>query len=200
MIQFSYHRISDHSFEIRIQTPMTRVGTLHRLITAIYVLGLDVISATVETILIDDAEYSRDTFGLQFGENCPNGDINLMSTQLGLLMETVIQDQQDPAELLKEYHLQPPEVMSFFDTPPVILFQDHPETSTTQFHIEAVNRRGLLYHLTRVLFEEGVNIRRGVVGQKDGYIEDTFYLQFRDGILGEEFSAKIEKSILGRSN
>ena len=65
MVSFSWTALSDRFFEIRIKTPVTRVGTLHRLTAAIYVLGLDIISGTVDTIQEAGEEFTDDIFLLQ---------------------------------------------------------------------------------------------------------------------------------------
>ncbi|HNE23236.1 MAG TPA: hypothetical protein PLG78_08715, partial [Leptospiraceae bacterium] len=104
MISFSWTALSEHIFEIRIKTPVTRVGTLYRLTAAIYVLGLDIVSGTVDTAHEHGEEYADDTFLLR-----PSSDgetsFAYYSARVGVLMETLIRNEKDPDDLLRERNI-----------------------------------------------------------------------------------------------
>ncbi len=199
MIQFSWTLISNDSFQIEIRTNSVQIGTLYRLTSAIYVLGLDIQSGDVYTIEEEDGPISHDTFTLRIlNPAAAQSGVSDCTTKLGMLMETLLQEDADPDRLLRENKVTIPENRKFFENPPEIVFQDVPKRRRTQFYIETQGRTGLLFHLTRVLSREHINIVQATIRTlPNGMAEDTFYLQFKDAPLGPELSAKLEKLILG---
>lgn len=198
MVSFSWSMLDDGTIEVWIRTPVTRIGTLHRLTAAIFVLGLDIVSGDVDTVEENGETFSQDRFVLQGSPRLSsNRSMAEYSAQLGFLMETLLSREIDPDEMLKERNISPPEKKLFFDTKPELVFQDHEELGYTQFYIETISRTGLLFHLTRTIFKEGLNIFRATIRTTSyGTAEDTFYLQYNDGILGPEISKHLEEQIL----
>jgi len=198
MISFSWTALSDRFFEIRIKTPVTRVGTLHRLTAAIYVLGLDIISGTVDTIQEADEEYTDDVFLLQ---PSMEGESNFAfySARVGVLMETLLRNEKDPDDLLRERQIQPPSFEFLFSEAPEITFRDVPDKGMTVFHLTSQNRTGLLFHLTRLFAEEGVSILRGTIKSESDLAVDRFYLQQNQTYITEECKARLLEKMKGKA-
>jgi len=201
MIQFSWTQLAPDKFRIEIKTPTVRIGTLHRLTAAIYVQGLDIESGDVYTIEEAGEFFSQDSFVIRVAEaSKSSGGLTEATTRLGTLMETLLRGDSDPDDLLKQNKVQPPDTIKFFENPPEILFQDIPARKRTQFYIETSGRRGLLYHLTRILYRENINILQATIRTRpNGMAEDTFYLQYEDGPLGQDISKKLEALITGKT-
>ncbi len=202
MISFSWTQLSGNLVELEIKTPVVRTGTLYRLTAAIYVLGLDIVEGDVDTLEEEGILYSQDRFLLQLADPQNRHDKNLQehSSKLGILMETMLVQNRDPDEIFVEQGVIPPTRNFFFESPPEILFQDHRESNETQFYIETVNRTGLLFQLTRLLYREEINIVRATIRTTPfGTAEDTFYLQYGDSVLGQLLSRHLESLILGKN-
>ncbi len=200
MISFSWVKIDNQSFQIEIKTPVVRVGTLYRLTAAIYILGLDIVTGDVDTIEENGQLFSMDRFLIRILDPGSRDQLMDFTANLGFLMDSIIREDQNPDVLLAERNIKLPEVKSFFEVAPEIVFQDHPEENCTEFYVEALGRRGFLFHLTRTLASENVNILKGTIRTADsGQAEDTFLLQYNDQPLGKQLSEKIEKLILGSS-
>ncbi|HNN61232.1 MAG TPA: ACT domain-containing protein, partial [Leptospiraceae bacterium] len=185
MISFSWTALSEHIFEIRIKTPVTRVGTLYRLTAAIYVLGLDIVSGTVDTAHEHGEEYADDTFLLR-----PSSDgetsFAYYSARVGVLMETLIRNEKDPDDLLRERNINPPDIRFLFEALPEITFRDIPDRKVTEFNITSQNRTGLLFHITRIFAEEGISILRGTIKSEEDTAKDRFFLQQQGECISEE--------------
>lgn len=197
MISFSWTALSERFFEIRIKTPVTRVGTLHRLTAAIYVLGLDIISGTVDTIQEGGEEYTDDVFLLQ---PSLEGESNFAyySARVGVLMETLLRNEKDPDDLLRERHIQPPDFAFLFADAPEITFENIEGKDITAFHLTSLNRTGLLFHLTRLFAEEGVSILRGTIKSEGELAKDRFFLQQNGTFVTEECKASLLEKMKGK--
>lgn len=190
MIRFSWSVIDDHRFQIQVQTPVTRIGTLHRLTAAIYVLGMDVVSGNVLTEMDSETGElnSHDNFVLRIAQ--PDNfhfPLHEITTKLGVLMETVLQKDLEPSHFLTENKVETPDPAKLFAGPHTIRFQPTPDGRMTQMYVESVDRTGLLYHITQVLARENINVWSAVILTNDrGTTEDTFYIQ-ADGTALTEF-------------
>lgn len=200
MISFGWEQVSQDQFTVRIKTPVVRVGTLYRLTAAIYVLGLDIVSGIVDSVTEEGMLLSNDEFLLRFpDQKKDSGVLNESVMQLGVIMETLLGKEIDPDILLAERNIKPPEPILFFESQPDIVFQDHLSNQCTEFYIEVVDRRGLLFHLTRNLAKMNINILKADIrAAPGGMAEDTFYLQYNEKPLGMELSKQIEHAILGK--
>ncbi len=198
-MHFSWQRINSERFEVTVKTPVTRIGTLYRLTSAIYLAGLDIEDGQVDTHHEGDVDFTVDHFVLRIDENISNSVDSDVSVKLGVFMETLLDDTTDPDVLLLQHGVRIPELSSFFETQPEIVFEDLNESRETQFYIETLNRRGLLFHLTRILAEENISIVRGEIHTHDGgRAEDSFFLQYEGDMLGEKLAKKLEGRILGK--
>lgn len=196
MISFSWSVNGTRNFSITIRTSVTRVGTLNRFVSAIYALGLDIESGTVDTLDEGDGLVSSDSFELHVSDEIRNPDPMDFLNRLGVLMENLIHEESSPEALLIEKGIKAPGKTWFFESPPVLVFEDHPELEMTEFYFESINRRGLLYHLTLILAQENIEIIRGKIGSDEwGNAIDTLYLQYQGGILGPELSKRLERLI-----
>ncbi|MDH5654588.1 MAG: hypothetical protein OEZ34_01680 [Spirochaetia bacterium] len=197
-MNFVWSRLPDGTIEIQIKTPVVEVGTLYRLTAAIYAMGLDILSGDISSDTGEDGiPYSNDRFILQH-TNSEESE-GAISAKLGILMETLLRENMDPDEFLRKEKIQPPVKLEFFETEPVILFQNSKEWNATQFYIESQNRTGLLFHLTRILARKNVDIIRAKIRTENYLVKDTFYLQYNGSFLEPDTSKKIESEILSRS-
>ncbi len=199
MIHFSWSVIDDHRFQIQVRTPVTRVGTLHRLTAAIYVLGMDVISGNV---LTEADEESGELFSLDnFVLRSANPDrvhfpLHDLTTKLGVLMETVLQKDLEPASILSEHKVEPPNPAQLFGETHSIRFEQAPDGRMTRMFVESPDRPGLLYHITQVLARENVNVWSAVILTNDrGTTEDSFYLQADGTALSDVRTQALEGAI-----
>ncbi len=198
MISFSWSVQDDGKYKLEVRTPITRIGTLYRLTASIYIVGLDIASGEVETVNENGQDFSMDSFILQEGESRGAEAFQMASAQLGLLMETLIQQESNVDDLLVEHNIRIPDISTFFDAPPEMLFQNNPDDNYSEFYIETVNRRGLLFHLTRILAREKVDILGAVIRSNVmGRAEDTFSVQYDGGPLPLEVIQRLELDITG---
>ncbi len=212
-VQFAWSVIDDHRVQVSVTTPVTRVGTLHRLTAAIYVLGMDIVSGNVLTESEDGEAanpdgagssgelVSRDNFVLRLTQTKMNNfPMHEITGKLGVMMETILQKDVDPAALLAEHSVQPPDATDLFAEPHTIRFTEVAGRNMTQMYVESKDRTGLLYHLTQVLARENVNIWNAVIVTTDtGVTEDSFYLQHEGRALSESFAAELRAKIEGKS-
>lgn len=197
MINFSWTQEEDGSYRLSVRTPVTTSGTLYRLTAAIYMVGLDILSGDIRTVREGDIEYSEDIFLLMPDGSTGQDLSGEISARLGILMESLLSENADPDRMLEENGIRVSPLITFFDNAPEIVFEDLPDKLETRFYIETVNRRGLLYHLTRILAREQINIVSGKVRTSaQGRAEDLLHLQYRGRALGEELAGKIETHIV----
>jgi [protein-PII] uridylyltransferase len=67
--------------------------------------------------------------------------------------------------------------------PPRVLWVDDASRSATVVEVRAHDRVGLLYRLTHVLADEGIDVRSARIATLGAEAVDTFYLVDRDGQL-----------------
>lgn len=172
MIDFSYKKEND-CISITIRTDATEVGTLFRITACLYALKMDIIEGEILTIQDGGKQFSQDTFLIR------SEDENSQSHfQLGVLMDTVFSKHEDIMQLLERYNLQEPATEVFFRESPEFIFTDDLDSGTTCFYLESGAGRGLLYHITRILMQNGINILSGKIETdlESGRAHDTFYL------------------------
>lgn len=199
MIHFAWSVIDDHRFQIQVRTPVTRVGTLHRLTAAIYVLGMDVISGNVLTEADSESGdlVSLDNFVLRSANpDRVHFPLHDLTTKLGVLMETVLQKDLEPASILSEHKVEAPNPAQLFGEEHSIRFEQAPDGRMTRMFVESPDRPGLLYHITQVLARENVNVWSAVILTNDrGTTEDSFYLQADGAALSDVRRQALEGAI-----
>lgn len=198
MIDFSYKKDND-LISIGIKTDTTEVGTLFRITTCLYALKMDIISGEIQTIEENGKYYTLDTFLIR------SEDENASSAfQLGVLMDSVFSKQEDIAKLLENFHLTEPPLDMFFRENPEFIFTDDEDSGTTCFYLESGSGRGLLYHITRILMNNHIDVIAGKIETDDllGRAKDTFYLKDEHGkpFGNLELVEKLRKEILKPAN
>jgi len=197
MVSFSWTALSESIFEIRVKTPVTRIGTLYKLTAAIYILGLDIISGTVDTVNEAGEEFTDDSFLLRPAAE-GESDFSFYSSRVGVLMETLIRNEKDPDDLLRERQIDPPNIRFLFESPPNIAFEDVPDSHLTSFAITSQNRTGLLFHLTRIFTEEEVSIIRGTIKSERDTAKDRFFVQNGGSCLARDTKNRLVERITGK--
>ncbi|WCL49808.1 hypothetical protein [Leptospira sp. GIMC2001] len=177
MIDFSYKKEND-CISISIRTDTTEIGTLFRITACLYALKMDIISGEILTITENGKEYTLDTFLIRSEDE--NAD---SAFQLGVLMDTVFSKHEDMESLLSSYEITEPPLDIFFKENPEFIFTDDPESDSTCFYLESGTGRGLLYHITKVLMNNEVNVLAGNIetDSTEGRARDTFYLKDKEG-------------------
>lgn len=199
VINFSWTPVGPEQTLLEIKTPTVRVGTLYRLAAAIYCLDLDIYSGDVDTVQEDGELYSRDRFFLRPVEG-KERDPSEVHHSLGVLMETLLSDRIDPEKLLQQHDHSIPDPSYFFDRAPELVFDRDAEKKETRFYIETTGRTGLLIHLVRHFYLEGINIVTATIRTSNsGMAQDQFHLQKEGAPLTDEQCRRIEARILGRS-
>ena len=108
---------------------------------------------------------------------------NKKAVEIGLMMDTIFSKRKGLDELFQNHEYKPPFVKNFFRERAELIFQDEPVKNQTCFYIEADSGRGLLYHVTKVLLENKINILSGTI-ETDKITQranDTFYLVDHEG-------------------
>ena len=173
MIDFQYKTLDDEIL-VTLKTDVTEIGTFHRMASVIYLLGWDIISGEILTVSENGIEYAIDTLRLKSETNLGNKK----AVEIGLMMDTIFSKRKGLDELFQNHEYKPPFVKNFFRERAELIFQDEPVKNQTCFYIEADSGRGLLYHVTKVLLENKINILSGTI-ETDKITQranDTFYL------------------------
>jgi UTP:GlnB (protein PII) uridylyltransferase len=196
MIDFSYKKDAD-LIELSIRTDATKIGTLFRIVACLFVLKMDILSGEVQTIEEGGILYTLDNFTVRsLDENADS------AFQLGVLMDTAFSKYEDATKLLEEYNLGEPDPKLFFKDNFEFIFTDDPETNTTCFYMESKNARGLLYHITRILMKNQINIISAKVetNSESNLAMDRFYIrdsENRPVSQNRELIEKIKREIKG---
>lgn len=186
MISFSWTPTGPAQFLLEVQTPVTRIGTLYRLTAAIYDAGLDIFSGDINTVKIDSEVYSSDRFFLRKVEGY-NGEIDDTGHQLGMLMETLLSDRNDPETLLQEHGKKLPSAEEMVQRDAELVFEQTKDHSETRMYIETYSRTGFLLHMSRILYLEGLNISAATIRTTHaGIAQDYFHLQENGRALSDE--------------
>ena len=158
MIDFQYKTLDDEIL-VTLKTDVTEIGTFHRMASIIYLLGWDIISGEILTVNQDGIDYAIDTLRLKSDTN----PASKKAVEIGLMMDIIFSKRKGLEELFQNYEYKPPIIKNFFRERAELIFQDEPERNQTCFYIEADSGRGLLYHVTKVLLENQINIISGSI-------------------------------------
>lgn len=178
MIDFQYKTL-DGEILVTLKTDITEMGTFHRMATVIYLLGWDIISGEILTISEGGVDYAIDTLRLRADSIQGNNK----AIEIGLMMDAIFSKRKGLEELFQNHESKTPIVKNFFRERAELIFQDEPANNQTCFYIEADSGRGLLYHVTKVLFENKINILSGKIDTDKitQRANDTFYLVDHEG-------------------
>lgn len=195
MIDFSYKREGE-KISLTLKLDTTKIGTFYRLTAILYALGLDILSGKIETIRDGDNTYSLDTLDVK----SESTDANQLAAQLAILMDSVFSQNVSLEELLAKYRITYPKISKFFQEDVEFIFEDDKEKQMTCFYLEAGSGRGLLYHISRVLSENSINIVSGMIetDEVNGRAKDTFYLTDKNGKMfgGTQLAEELHQKIV----
>lgn len=195
MIEFQYKTL-DEEILVTLKTNITEIGTFHRMATVVYTLGWNILSGEISTIQENGIEYAIDTLKLK----SITGTNSKKAVEIGILMDSIFSKKNNLEEFLSKYEFKQPYVKDFFREKAELIFEDDETLKQTCFYIEADSGRGLLYHLTKVLAENQINIISGKIetDKITSRAKDTFYLLDDKGsMFGKTSKAdEIRKQIL----
>jgi len=177
MVDFSYKK-EGNLISLTIRTDSTEIGTLFRIIACLYVLKMDILSGEVQTLEENGKSYTYDRFLVK--SLSPEND---SAFELGVLMDSLFTRYEDIHKILKSYDLRDPDPQIFFEGNFEFIFMDDPQTSTTCFYMESRNARGLLYHVTRILMKNKIDIVSAKI-ETDSVANlamDRFYIRDENG-------------------
>ncbi|MDI7190610.1 ACT domain-containing protein [Leptospira santarosai] len=195
MIHFHYKE-NDGFYTVTLKTSETAPGTLHKMVKAMFFMGWEIVSGDIETIEEEGRFYSYDIFMLRSDET----DSKIKASKLGVLMSSVFTDDfvleemihhSSEVDLRNTYHLSPDSKLEF----------ENIELGTkTKFTLEAPDRKGLLYFVTGVLKENGINIHSATIrtDRTGNRAQDTFILSDTKGggFAGSSLEDRVSRNIL----
>ena len=198
MIEFKYSAQGE-GIIITLKTPVTEVGTLHKMVSVIYSLDWDIVSGDIKTIVEDGVSYSYDTFKIKKVLKKKFATPG----ELALLMESVFNSGSNLDEICRQIDSKKSKPRKFFKSKSELVFQDDIEKKVTIFYIEAENAKGLLFYLTKVLKDYRIDILEATIDTdlETKMARDTFYLRDSNGNLfgnlpiAEEIRIKILKDV-----
>ena len=158
--------------EIVIYTP-DHPGLFSRLAGAISVSGGSIVDAKVFTTTDG---FALDVFSVQDAEGGPFGD----ATRVGRLRQAIEKTLAGEIAPRAVFAQRPPKKRTTaFRVRPRVHFDNEASTIATVVEVEGLDRPGLLYEVTRALFESGLSISSAIVSTYGERAMDVFYV--RDG-------------------
>lgn len=178
MIDFHYKTLDDEIL-VTLKTDVTEIGTFHRMASVIFFLGWDILSGEILTVNENGTDFAIDTLRLKADGNGGSKK----AVEIGIMMDAIFSKRKSLDELLQNFEKRTPNIRNFFRERAELIFQDEPEKNQTCFYIEADSGRGLLYHVTKVLLENRINILSGLIETDEitQRAKDTFYLVDHNG-------------------
>ena len=158
--------------EIVIATP-DHPGLFSRLAGAISVSGGSIVDAKVFTTTDG---FALDVFSVQDTDGGPFGDAARVERLRQAIVKTLTGQMAPRAHFARR---KPRRRNSAFRVRPRIHFDNDASTTATVVEVEGLDRPGLLYEVTRALFESGLSISSAIVSTYGERAMDVFYV--RDG-------------------
>jgi [protein-PII] uridylyltransferase len=152
-----------------------RSGLFSRLAGAITLSGGSIVDARIFTT-VDG--FALDVFSVQNAEGGPFGDAARVE-RLRRNIARVLADDGKPQSLFGARSLR--RQARGFSVKPRIAFDNEASTVATVIEVEALDRPGLLYDITRALFEAGLSISSAVVATYGERAVDVFYIRDKFG-------------------
>lgn len=199
MIEFNYKE-EYGVYRVTLKTSETAPGTLHKMVKAMFFMGFEILSGDIRTIKDGDSMISYDEFLLR----SPETDSKIKASKLGILMSSVFSDDNALEEMIQTSSEIDIRNTFYLGQDSQLEFEDLPGNSATKFYLEAPDRKGLLYFVTGVLKDLGINILSGEV-RTDGKslkAQDTFILTDSRtdlGFAGSSTEERIRRYILQSS-
>ena len=177
--------------EIVVATP-DHPGLFSRLAGAISVSGGSVVDAKVFTTTDG---FALDVFSVQDADGGPFGDAARIERLREAIVKTLTGQIAPRAHFARR---RPRRRNSAFRVRPRIGFDNDASTTATVVEVEGLDRPGLLYEVTRALFESGLSISSAIVSTYGERAMDVFYI--RDGfghkILHPERLKSVEERLV----
>jgi [protein-PII] uridylyltransferase len=177
--------------EIVIYTP-DHAGLFSRLAGAISISNGSILGAKIFTT---SDGYALDVFRVQDAAGGPFGDGGRIERLRQTIIKTLGGQIQPRAELAKR---PPGRRAAAFKTRSRVNFDNEASAVSTLIEVESLDRVGLLYEITRALFEMGLSISAAVIVTYGELAVDTFYV--RDGfghrVTHPERLAQIEARLM----
>ncbi|MBW0433267.1 amino acid-binding protein [Leptospira yasudae] len=195
MVHFHYKE-NDGLYTVTLKTSETAPGTLHKMVKTMFFMGWEIVSGDIETIEENGQLFSYDVFTLKSDET----DSKIKASKLGILMSSVFTEDSALEEIIHHsseidlrntYHLSADSKLEF---------EDIESGTKTKFTLEAPDRKGLLYFVTGVLKENGINIHSATIrtDRTGNRALDTFILTDAKGagFAGSSLEDRISRNIL----
>jgi [protein-PII] uridylyltransferase len=177
--------------EIVIYTP-DHAGLFSRLAGAISISNGSILGAKIFTT---SDGYALDVFRVQDAAGGPFGDGGRIERLRQTIIKTLGGQIQPRTELAKR---PPGRRAAAFKTRSRVNFDNEASAVSTLIEVESLDRVGLLYEITRALFEMGLSISAAVIVTYGELAVDTFYV--RDGfghrVTHPERLAQIEARLM----
>jgi [protein-PII] uridylyltransferase len=158
--------------EIVIATP-DHPGLFSQLAGAVSVSGGSVVDAKVFTTTDG---FALDVFSVQDADGGPFGDAARVERLREAIVRTLTGEMAPRAHFARRRQRRR---NSAFRVRPRIHFDNDASTTATVVEVEGLDRAGLLYEVTRALFESGLSISSAIVSTYGERAMDVFYV--RDG-------------------
>ncbi|AYV56083.1 ACT domain-containing protein [Leptospira kmetyi] len=195
MIQFHYKE-NDGLYTVTLKTSETAPGTLHKMVKAMFFMGWEIVSGDIETIEENGQFFSYDVFTLKSDET----DSKIKASKLGILMSSVFTEDSALEEII--HHSSEIDLRNTYhlSTDSKLEFNDIEMGTKTKFTLEAPDRKGLLYFVTGVLKENGINIHSATIrtDRTGNRAQDTFILSDVKGagFAGTSLEDRVSRNIL----
>lgn len=195
MIQFHYKE-NDGLYTVTLKTSETAPGTLHKMVKAMFFMGWEIVSGDIETIEENGQLFSYDVFTLKSDET----DSKIKASKLGILMSSVFTEDSALEEII--HHSSEIDLRNTYhlSTDSKLEFNDIEMGTKTKFTLEAPDRKGLLYFVTGVLKENGINIYSATIrtDRTGNRAQDTFILSDvkGSGFAGTSLEDRVSRNIL----
>ncbi|HMI96159.1 MAG TPA: [protein-PII] uridylyltransferase [Micropepsaceae bacterium] len=177
--------------EIVVYTP-DHPGLFSRLAGAISISNGSIVGAKIFTT---SDGYAVDVFQVQDAVGGPFGDGGRIERLKQTIIKTLTGEIKPRAVLAKR---APGRRAAAFKTPPRVNFDNEASTVSTVIEVESLDRVGLLYEITRTLFEAGMSISSAIVATYGELAVDTFYVRdvFGHKVTHPERLASIEARLM----
>ncbi len=162
--------ISNTVTELVIYTP-DHPGLFSRLSGAISISNGTIVGAKIFTT---SDGYALDVFRVQDAAGGPFGDGGRLERLRQTILKT-LSGQIRPRDVLAKRTLA--KRVAAFKTQPKVNFDNEASTVSTVVEVESLDRVGLLYEITRGLFETGMSISSAIVATYGELAVDTFYVR-----------------------
>jgi [protein-PII] uridylyltransferase len=139
--------------------------------------------------------YALDIFRVQDASGGPFGDGGRIERLRQTILKTLAGEILPRAVFAKRV---PGKRAAAFKTPSRVNFDNDASTQSTVVEVESLDRVGLLYEITRALFNEGLSISSSVIATYGELAVDTFYVRdvFGHKVTHREKLAAIEDRLM----